>query len=216
MEKRFSKFLSIIIVAVMLFFSKGCGDSSGNGSSGNGSDPIHFLLEDRQITVDGIETVDWAGISPQRQDDAGDDNYGYVGADITDLCFCVDGNDFCILFYVGDGNINVSDPIHYRVWFDCNRDGQLDGDSTSRQVDVWYDSVGGSWEIDCQDLTEPTPNIISATASAAASVDTLEIKVNIAELGLSNQFYIEAATLGPAWESCDYADDGPPVELELP
>ena len=148
-----------------------------------------FQIPTADITVDG-NTADWSGVSPASTSPEGcnGDVPCVEGADVKNLWLSKNGNTLYFLFETW-GQIDQIGEVLYRLWFDNNKNGQLDDDAEDLQVTAFYSE--GSYEVACQTMTGVP---INANGVAFGSGNFVEGSVDAGLLGISTSFTLESGT----------------------
>ena len=164
------------------------GDSATTRSSFSIALSTPEPIAEADITIDG-NTSDWAGILPVTTSAEGcNSGLCLTGADVKNLWLATKGNLLYFMFETYNG-LDTTGEVGYRLWFDNNRNGQLDNDPEDRQVSISF--ADGTYSIRCQGMDGQTVYAYGVTASNG---NYIEGYVDMNELGLSDSFRLEAGT----------------------
>lgn len=143
--------------------------------------PVHLtdgnemVIPTASITVDG-SADDWNGLMPVSIGSS-------QQADIKKNFLAKKDNTLYFLFELKDLP-DTSGKAGYRLWFDNNKNGALDGESEDRQISVAYDSSKGGWYVWLQKMD----------GTKLYAYQTVEVKNNYIEGSVSLDLFGVAPT----------------------
>jgi hypothetical protein len=164
-----------------------CPGNTGYGTIDEGCEP-DFEIPTGGIVVDGIPS-EWAEIDTVAISSEGcNSGVCLSGSDVKNLWLAKDGNTLYFLFETWTP-VDTTGEVGYRLWFDNNKNGQLDGDAEDRQVSASY--LSGNYRVRCQDMVGQS---IDADGIAVGDGYFVEGSVDVCKLGIANSFNLEAGT----------------------
>ncbi len=164
-------------------------DSDNDGIGDACDNSMVYSIPTADIHVDG-SAVDWKNIDPVNLSPEGCNNNDscITGSDVRSIKLAKKGDT---LFYSFETwtPLDTTGEVGYRLWFDNNKNGQIDGDDEDIQVSTSYSD--GNFIVWCQNMVT---GIIEAEGVSVGSGHFLEGRVNACKLGIEEEFALESGT----------------------
>ncbi|SDP70072.1 matrixin family metalloprotease [Desulforhopalus singaporensis] len=165
-----------------------CPGDIGYGDIDEGCNP-ETIISNAGIVIDGLFD-DWSEIPPIALSPVGcEEESCPEGTDIKSLKLAKNENTLYFLFETWTP-LDTTGEVGYRLWFDNNKNGQLDGDPEDRQISTYY--LDGNYDISCQKMDGES--ILLNNSIAMGSGNFIEGQVDACGLGLSNEFHLSSGT----------------------
>jgi hypothetical protein len=142
--------------------------------------------------IDG-EMTDWTSVEIAIEDEnEGRDDISIPGSDIEYVKLALNP-DKSRLFFLMKASEIINIEVWYRMWFDNDKDGEIDNEPDDRQVDFEYNN--GKWEIVSEGNMGDNPFEVNEDGEVFSTGQYIEGSVDIQMLGLEQEFFISGRTM---------------------